>query len=452
MQEFKGYGWSKITIDENNVFIKQLFLKENCTLDDIRSVRFIEPIGLINGCLQIRTQKQNYSIFFLASKRSKFLDLYNILQNRSSNVNIKNDFKSTKVIDTHVKIDTVMQNIVNEKVEPVNIYKNWSGKQLFSFPDSYIVTDIETSGLIAGKNSIIEIAALKIKNGIIINKYSSFIHRDKPLSKEIINMTGITSEMLRAETKDLSTVITEYKNFIEGLPLVGHNIITFDIRFINFAFLEIFHTPITNDCIDTLSLSRQYVDNTDNHKLQTLAKHFDISVTTAHRAIDDCLTTYGLSQKIHEIILEKKNTTLNSLNEVDNMIIQATSTVFNGSDAPYFRYEKKGSYLIAKCFYPIFRVKTKGKTGIYIVIKNQNILSENDELQLKTAPATSTDGGGIRYFIQDIESDFLKLKPILLRLHDEIYENIIKHQDNYYKRFKSDLKDYLNDITLINLK
>lgn len=166
--------------------------------------------------------------------------------------------------------------------------------QKFDTMPDCVITDIETTGLVYNRNSIIEIAAIKIVDGKVSETYSSLVHRDKPLSGKIIELTGITTQMLRECNKSLEAVITEYKNFVGDLPLVGHNIKSFDIKFINEAYMKVFDTPISNECVDTLQLSYQYIGDAESYKLGELADFVGISIGTAHRALGDCETTLYL--------------------------------------------------------------------------------------------------------------------------------------------------------------
>lgn len=167
-------------------------------------------------------------------------------------------------------------------------------------PD-FIVTDIEASGLVYNKNSIIEIAAIKVVDGKVVDTYSSFVHREKPLNSKAMQLTGITTQMLRDCQKDITEVMTEYRNFVGDFPLVGHNIESFDIKFINEAYLKVWGVPIENLCIDTLKLSYEYFEDAESHKLGDLADYAEIHKGTAHRALGDCETTLYL----YEYMMEK---------------------------------------------------------------------------------------------------------------------------------------------------
>lgn len=167
-------------------------------------------------------------------------------------------------------------------------------EKIFEVLPDCVITDIETSGLIYNKNSIIEIAAIKVINGKIMETYSSLIHRDKLLSSKITNLTGITTKMLRDCEKDVDEVMSEYRDFIGDLPLVGHNIEGFDIKFINEAYLKVWGEEIKNQSVDTLKLSYEYFDDVESHKLGDLADYAEIPKGSSHRALGDCETTLCL--------------------------------------------------------------------------------------------------------------------------------------------------------------
>ena len=96
----------------------------------------------------------------------------------------------------------------------MDISNIWTGSELHVFPDSYVVVDLETSGIIAGRNSIIEISAVKVVDGAVSDQFSSLIHRDKPLNSKVVNLTGITTDMLRSEPSELPVVLQSFSDFI----------------------------------------------------------------------------------------------------------------------------------------------------------------------------------------------------------------------------------------------
>ena len=118
---------------------------------------------------------------------------------------------------------------------------------------TYIIFDLETTGLNADKdNSIIEIGAVKLKNGKIIDSYDTFVNPNVKLSKEIISITGITDDML-VDAPSEEDAVKSFINWIGDYPLVAHNA-RFDISFINNAFSKYNLGKLKNTLIDTLGL------------------------------------------------------------------------------------------------------------------------------------------------------------------------------------------------------
>ena len=160
--------------------------------------------------------------------------------------------------------------------------------------------DIETTGLSVYKDKIIEIGAYKVyPNGKTAN-FSELIKIDTELPKEIIKLTKITDEMLKEKGKQANEVYDNFKDFIEDVDIIiGHNIISFDNRFIDKAIPNVL---LYKEMIDTLQLSRQTLELA-NHKLSTLVNHFGIEFDGQHhRALDDAKTTY----KVFERLIEKR--------------------------------------------------------------------------------------------------------------------------------------------------
>ena len=120
---------------------------------------------------------------------------------------------------------------------------------------TYVVFDLETTGLYPNSgDSIIEIGAVKIKDGKIIDRYDELIYPEKELSEEIINITGITNEMLKGKRKELEGII-DFRKWVGDLPMVAHNA-KFDISFIENAIDKYNLEKLNNVVIDTLGLSR----------------------------------------------------------------------------------------------------------------------------------------------------------------------------------------------------
>lgn len=177
--------------------------------------------------------------------------------------------------------------------------RTYKGNSLIDFTDSYVVIDIETTGLDPEKDSIIEIAAIKVVDSKIVDSFSSLINPGFIIPEFIIRLTKITNEQL-SSAPSLSDVLHRLNIFLGDYVLVGHNI-NFDINFLYDGFEKILNHPLSNDFIDTLRLSKRYVKNLPSYKLKFLADYFKLPVSIHHRAMYDCETTYQLYLKLFEL-------------------------------------------------------------------------------------------------------------------------------------------------------
>ena len=163
-------------------------------------------------------------------------------------------------------------------------------KQIFTFPHNYVIIDIEMTGLALSKDSIIEIAGLRVINDQIENTFSSLIQpEDYSLKEEISTLTGITEEML-STAPAFPSIQKDLSAFIGDSPLVGHNILI-DIQFLNKTMLEHGYTAFDNDYVDTLPLSQKLFPEFIHHRLTDMALYYGITVEGAHRALQDCYIT-----------------------------------------------------------------------------------------------------------------------------------------------------------------
>lgn len=166
---------------------------------------------------------------------------------------------------------------------------------------SFVVFDVETTGLHAGNDEIIEIAAIKIAdiNSSNHKTFNALIKPKKSIPANITKLTGITNDMVN-NADDINTVLKDFCEFIEDYPLVGHNI-DFDVKFVNNKANKANIDFKNKKLIDTLPLARKAFPDLSNHKLPTLVKHIGIDVDRSHRAFDDVKATlfvYTVSTKL----------------------------------------------------------------------------------------------------------------------------------------------------------
>ena len=165
------------------------------------------------------------------------------------------------------------------------------------FPNDYVVFDIETTGVGgADKEDIIEIAALKISGGTIVDKFHSLVAFDQQTSNGAFHINKIAPSQLQDAPK-INNVIKDFINFIGGYTLIGHNISTFDIIYVAHKAAK-FNLTLQNNYIDTLNMAKFLMPDFSKYSLNVLSDYFDIDYTGAHRALQDCLIEYALYKKM----------------------------------------------------------------------------------------------------------------------------------------------------------
>lgn len=166
---------------------------------------------------------------------------------------------------------------------------------------TYIVLDLETSGLDYKIDKIVEIGAVKTNSkGEILDTFSSVIKQDIKLNREIVNLTGISEEDL-AKGRNEKEVLEELIDFIGDNKIVGYNF-SFDIKFLNICLKQNGLQVIRNQCYDLMEYVKKENLFMKNYKLQTALNKYGIGHTQKHRALDDARITAILSSKVNEFL------------------------------------------------------------------------------------------------------------------------------------------------------
>lgn len=176
------------------------------------------------------------------------------------------------------------------------------------FENSFVIVDLETTGLNPMDSEIIEIGAIKVIDGKIIDTMDVFVKPNTPVSYFITSLTGITNEMLE-DGLNINDALLKFEKFSKGLKLMAHNA-KFDVGFLNKYMYDNFNRKIledVNDAIDTLKLSRIIVNDVPDHKLGTLAKRFNVDYTGAHRSLRDCEITLEVYKNMVKMYNNKNN-------------------------------------------------------------------------------------------------------------------------------------------------
>lgn len=171
------------------------------------------------------------------------------------------------------------------------------GKRLVKYVADYVVFDLETTGTNIISDAIIEISAVKVREGSITDTFSTLVNPERSIPYYATAVNGITDEMV-GEAPDIREALGGFLKFIGKDVLVGHNIQSFDLKFIYREAMELFGVEVVNDYIDTLYMSRSCLPQLKHHKLVDIAGYFQISSEGAHRALNDCI----MNQKCFEAL------------------------------------------------------------------------------------------------------------------------------------------------------
>ena len=193
------------------------------------------------------------------------------------------------------------------------IAENEKGQDL---EGTYVVFDIETTGFSAVTDRIIEIGAVKVEDGKITDKFSTFVNPKRPIPFRITELTGITDEMV-IDSPDIETILPQFIEFIGDAVLVAHNA-SFDVGFIE---QNCKRQKIEADFtyVDTVALARVLLPALNRFKLDTVAKALNISLENHHRAVDDAGCTAEIFVKFVQMLKERELTTLAKVNEFGDL-------------------------------------------------------------------------------------------------------------------------------------
>lgn len=178
----------------------------------------------------------------------------------------------------------------------------------------FVIFDVETTGLSSVYDTIIEIGAVKMRNGEVIERFDKFINPHHPLSEQTINLTSITDEMVGA-ADDEDVVIKQFKDFYGDDPLCGHNV-QFDVGFVNAALRRSGLDQISQPVVDTLEVSRLLHPEQTRHTLDSLCKKYNVVLEHHHRANQDAEATGYLMFKLLDAFNDRFNQ--DDLGEMNN--------------------------------------------------------------------------------------------------------------------------------------
>ncbi len=182
-----------------------------------------------------------------------------------------------------------------------------------TFKDAYVVFDLETTGLSATACKIIEIGAVRIEEGKITGRFSTFVNPQEPIPYRIQQLTSINDEMVM-DAPPIAEVLPQFIEFCRDAVMVAHNA-DFDMSFIRHN-CNVLGLECPKTVLDTVSLSRYLLPNLNRFKLDTVAKALNVDLGHHHRAVDDAECTAGIFLRLADLFLERGIEDLDALAQV----------------------------------------------------------------------------------------------------------------------------------------
>ena len=225
------------------------------------------------------------------------------------------------------------------------------GSKNQSLDDAYVVFDIETTGFSPIQNNIIEIGAVKVVNGEIIDTFSTFVNPKEPIPFRIQQLTSINDNMV-IDAETIEEVLPKFIQFSRDCVMVAHNA-DFDMSFI---INECKKQGISreNTIVDTVALARMLLPSINKYKLDTVAKALNISLENHHRAVDDAACTAQIFVKFIKMLKDRDIYTLDELN--------------NAGLTSVDRIKKMPTYHAI-----ILATNETGRVNLYELVSNSNI-------------------------------------------------------------------------------
>jgi ATP-dependent DNA helicase DinG len=191
---------------------------------------------------------------------------------------------------------------------------------------NYVAIDVETTGLNATTDEIIEVGGVRVVGGEIADTFHRLFKPSRPLSDEIVALTGITNSMLQ-DAASIEDVLPELLNFIGDEPIVAHNA-EFDISFLQQTCERQGLSLRRADGLCTLMLSRVLLPTLTSHRLAGIAAHCGIETGASHRALDDATTCARLLEKLEQAARQLPLLVLQHLTQMAGLLSEVTADWF----------------------------------------------------------------------------------------------------------------------------
>ena len=171
------------------------------------------------------------------------------------------------------------------------------GNKCSGYVPDYVVFDLETTGISPAYDEVIEISAVKVAGGQVVDEFSTLVNPGRPIPWQASQVNGIYDDMV-ADAPDFVMALAAFLQFAGDAVLVGHNIHSFDMKFLYRDARRFWNRIPDNDYVDTLQLARYCLPQLRHHRLVDLAEYYGISSAGAHRALADC----RMNQQVFEYL------------------------------------------------------------------------------------------------------------------------------------------------------
>lgn len=295
-----------------------------------------------------------------------------------------------------------------------------------TFSSDYTVLDLETTGLNASESEIIEIGAIKYRDGAEVSRFHSYVKPTAPIPPESTAINHITNAMV-SNAPAFDEVFRDFMRFIDKDVLIAHNAV-FDIGFLQTRS----QMQLSNEVIDTLSLARSWIKGLLNYKLETLKQFMGVSAIS-HTALGDCEVTgkvyaHCLSQMKAKHIPDKTEKDHALMNSTAAEYYNAFQAVLAsaGKDTQNITALDTGNELIISLGsrIPLCIFHYSGRLKYWHIMMPIAVFANHYECTFKITPGAKSSGGEdvTRIFINN-PSDLINFKQLIL----DIYEKSAKH-------------------------
>ena len=184
------------------------------------------------------------------------------------------------------------------------------GALINTYVPDYCIFDLETTGVNVNADAVIEISAIRVRGGNAMEEFSMLVNPGFPIPFEASDVNRITDDMVAGQP-DFEHAFQVFMDFVGNDVLVGHNIHTFDMKFLQRDAQAFWGKQVGNDYIDTLKMAKRYLPGLRHYRLSDLALHYGIRIENAHRALGDCRMNVLIYEKLRG---ESKNPSKEALN------------------------------------------------------------------------------------------------------------------------------------------